>query len=181
VVLALGALLAGRQVRHQLLVGPDGAWRRELWLDAVLATPDGDPAEGAAPGTGPMGAAGTPGTAGTGAAAPGATDEGPKTAAAGPGSASPSRGRAGSRPARATLTTPLEINLCSPDSLQLLPGVGPVLAARIEEARRQGTIFRKPSDLLEIKGIGPAAMARLTPLVRFAAPAPPGPASHNPH
>ena len=179
VVLALGALLAGRQVRHQLLVGPDGAWRRELWLDAVLEAPAGAPDDSAAPVPAPMGADQPAGLAGL-AAAPAAPAAGAR-----PGNPSPRQGRGGSRSARATLTTPLTtplaINLCSSDSLQLLPGVGPVLAARIDEARRQGTIFRRPADLLAIKGIGPAAMARLTPLVRFTAPAPADGVLHNPH
>jgi predicted flap endonuclease-1-like 5' DNA nuclease len=156
VVMALGALLAGRQVRQHLLVGPDGAWQRELWLDAVLEQPDGDPGEAAVPGPGPLIASGS------GAVPAQVAPDGP-TAVAGSATAPRRRGR----PVRATLTTPLAINSCSLDSLQLLPGVGPVLAARIDEARRQGTIFRNPSDLLEIRGIGPAALARLTPLVRF--------------
>jgi hypothetical protein len=29
-------LAAGRMVRHRLLLGPDGAWRDELWLDGLL-------------------------------------------------------------------------------------------------------------------------------------------------
>jgi predicted flap endonuclease-1-like 5' DNA nuclease len=164
VVMALGALLAGREVRQRLLVGPDGAWRRELWLDAVLEQPDGDPADAAVPGPGPLTASGT------GAVPAQVAPDGPDAAA---GSATVPKRRA--RSARATLTTPLAINSCSLDSLQLLPGVGPVLAARIDEARRQGTIFRNPSDLLEIRGIGPAAMARLTPLVRFTEPRRPQP------
>jgi competence protein ComEA len=164
VALALGALLAGRQVRHHLLVGPDGAWRRELWLDAVLAPTDADLGDAGAPGSGPP-AAGEPG-----AARPPVAPDGPPAAAD-----TPTAPQRRNRPARAALTTPLAINSCSPDSLQLLPGVGPVLAARIDEARRQGTIFRKPADLLEIRGIGPAAVARLTPLVRFTKPTRPQP------
>ncbi len=164
VVMALGALLAGREVRHRLLVGPDGAWRRELWLDAVLVQPDGDPGDAAVPGPGPLTASAP------GAAQAHAAPDGPAAAAG-----SPTVPKRRARSARATLTTPLAINSCSLDSLQLLPGVGPVLAARIDEARRQGTIFRNPSDLLEIRGIGPAAMARLMPLVRFAEPTRPQP------
>lgn len=162
--MALGVLLAGREVRHRLLVGSDGAWRRELWLDAVLAQPDGDPGDATVPGPGPLTAS-----------APGAVQasvapDGPAAAA---GSAKVPKRRARSAPV--TLTTPLAINSCSLDSLQLLPGVGPVLAGRIDEARRQGTIFRNPADLLEIRGIGPAALARLTPLVRFTEPTRPRP------
>jgi hypothetical protein len=33
------ALLAGRLVRSHLLLGPDGRWREELWLEDLLADP----------------------------------------------------------------------------------------------------------------------------------------------
>ena len=65
------------------------------------------------------------------------------------------------------LTDPLPINTCSVDSLKLLPGVGPVLAGRIQEVRAEGHIFRTAEDLRLVKGIGPALSARLAPLVDF--------------
>ena len=65
------------------------------------------------------------------------------------------------------LTDPLPINSCSVDSLTLLPGVGPVLADRIEEVRAEGLIFRNAEDLRLVKGIGPTLSARLAPLVDF--------------
>lgn len=70
------------------------------------------------------------------------------------------------------LTTPLPINTCSVDSLTLLPGVGPVLAGRIQDIRAEGHIFRNAEDLRMVKGIGPALSARLAPLVDFAVEAP---------
>ena len=66
------------------------------------------------------------------------------------------------------LTTPLPINTCSVDSLTLLPGVGPVLAGRIQDIRAEGHIFSNAEDLRMVKGIGPALSARLAPLVDFA-------------
>ena len=66
------------------------------------------------------------------------------------------------------LTTPLPVNTCSVDSLTLLPGVGPVLAGRIDEVRRSGTVFATAADLRIVKGIGPALSGRLAPLVIFA-------------
>ena len=71
------------------------------------------------------------------------------------------------------LTSPLPINSCSVDSLTLLPGVGPVLARRIQDARAEGLVFRTADDLRTVKGIGPALSARLAPLVDFTVPAPP--------
>lgn len=71
------------------------------------------------------------------------------------------------KPSKPVLTSPLPINTCSVDSLTLLPGVGPVLAARIQEMRTQGFIFAQKEDLKEVKGIGPALSDRLAPLVIY--------------
>ena len=49
--------------------------------------------------------------------------------------------------------------------LPALPGVGPVLAARIDEARRRMP-FRDADDLLRVHGIGPATLEALRPHVR---------------
>lgn len=46
------------------------------------------------------------------------------------------------------------------DSLDLLPGVGPVLAARTIDARRAGGPFRSWKQVLAVKGIGPRTVAR---------------------
>lgn len=73
-------------------------------------------------------------------------------------------------PARPQLTLPLPVNCCSADSLTLLPGVGPVLADRIEAARRGGTVFRDAQDLETVKGIGPALSARLAGVIDFRVP-----------
>ena len=69
------------------------------------------------------------------------------------------------------LTSPLPINVCSVDSLTLLPGVGPVMAGRIAAARDTGLVFRSVADLRRIKGIGPKLSAKLAPHVLFALPA----------
>lgn len=165
-------LLAGRVVRRQLLEGPDGAWRDDLWLDALV---DEDAAADGAGAGDPSAAAPGPAAAqpaGMNAEAPAATGPEPTagSAAAGPRAAS---GHPAGRARKASLTAPLAINTCAPDSLLLLPGVGPVLAARLDEARRAGKVFRTPADLLGIKGIGPAAVSRLSPLIRFAEGVPP--------
>jgi hypothetical protein len=46
------------------------------------------------------------------------------------------------------------------DSLDLLPGIGPVLAGRIVEARRARGSFSSWNDVLAVKGIGPRLVAR---------------------
>jgi predicted flap endonuclease-1-like 5' DNA nuclease len=100
-----------------MLIGPDGRWRDDLWLDdrIAVAAPE-DPSESGDP----------------------------------PG-----------------LAAPLPINTCSRDSLILLPGVGPVLAGRIDDVRRQGVCFLTPADLQQVKGIGPTLASRLESLVVF--------------
>lgn len=65
------------------------------------------------------------------------------------------------------LTTPLPINTCSADSLTLLPGVGKVMAGRIDAARQQGQVFTCAADLQKIKGIGTKLSARLDTLVIY--------------
>jgi hypothetical protein len=109
--------MGGRAIRHHLLIGPDGRWRDEMWLDDLLV----DPVQAAAE----------------------------------------------EIPEKIVLTDPLPINTCSVDSLTLLPGVGPVLAGRIDEVRMTGVVFGTPEDLKQVKGIGPALSARLAPLVVF--------------
>lgn len=74
---------------------------------------------------------------------------------------------AGGRPARPVLTAPLPLNHCSEDSLTLLPGIGPRLAARIAASRHADGPFRSPADLQRVKGIGPVLAGRLAPLVEF--------------
>ena len=83
----------------------------------------------------------------------------------------PAEATAAEKVPKPVLTTPLPINSCSTDSLTLLPGVGPVLAERIQEVRANGHIFNSAEDLRLVKGIGPALSARLGPLVDFSVPA----------
>ena len=60
---------------------------------------------------------------------------------------------------------PVDLNRADTTALESLPGVGPALARRIVEARRAAP-FRSVDDLLRVRGIGPATLARLRPLVR---------------
>ncbi len=50
------------------------------------------------------------------------------------------------------------------DSLELLPGIGPVLASRLLEARRGRGSFTSWDDVLGVRGIGPQTIARLQAL-----------------
>lgn len=59
------------------------------------------------------------------------------------------------------------VNRASAQELQELPGIGPALAERILESRKMEGPFRVPEDLLRVKGIGEAKLARLRTLVGF--------------
>ncbi|MFP4624575.1 MAG: ComEA family DNA-binding protein [Gemmatimonadota bacterium] len=69
----------------------------------------------------------------------------------------------------------IDPNRADADELNRLPGVGPAIAARIVQARRDGR-FHTAADLTRVPGIGPATVARLTPHLRFPPAAHPGPA-----
>lgn len=55
----------------------------------------------------------------------------------------------------------VRINVASIEELQGLPGVGPVLAARIAEYREQSGAFTVVEDLLDVPGIGEAKLATM--------------------
>ena len=56
------------------------------------------------------------------------------------------------------------LSTASPDSLRLLPGIGPVLADRIAGARSGDQGFASWTDVLRVHGIGPKTIARLQDL-----------------
>lgn len=60
----------------------------------------------------------------------------------------------------------ININTAGEAELQLLPGIGPALAARIIEDREANGPFESVDDLMRIKGIGPRTVARLRDMAR---------------
>jgi len=63
----------------------------------------------------------------------------------------------------------VHINTAGVAELQTLPGIGPVYAQRIAEARQEQP-FTKPDDLLKVSGIGPKRLEALVGLVCFYIP-----------
>lgn len=61
----------------------------------------------------------------------------------------------------------VDVNTASAAELQLLPGIGPVMASRIIEDRASNGLYRSPADLDRVKGIGPKTLEKLSPLIRF--------------
>lgn len=68
---------------------------------------------------------------------------------------------------------PLDVNAASATELIALPGVGPVLAARIVAHRDSLHGLTGLSELDAVQGIGPASLARLAPLLSFGEFVPP--------
>ncbi|MGM0587972.1 MAG: ComEA family DNA-binding protein [Bacteroidota bacterium] len=59
----------------------------------------------------------------------------------------------------------LHLNTATHEQLTQLPGIGPVIAERIVEYRRNNGYFIQLSQLKEIKGIGPARFSKIRSLV----------------
>lgn len=60
----------------------------------------------------------------------------------------------------------VELNGATAADLEGLSGIGPALAGRIVELRREKGRFRRVDELLEVRGIGPATLERLRPRIR---------------
>jgi competence protein ComEA len=67
--------------------------------------------------------------------------------------------------ARGSSTAPIPLNSATRMDLEGLPGVGPALAGRILAERERIGGFAQVEDLLAVRGIGPATLERLRPLV----------------
>ena len=76
--------------------------------------------------------------------------------------------RARRAPHGAAVASPVvHVNRAAAAELQLLPGVGPVLAERILLYRRSHGAFRDLTDLRHVKGIGARTAERLSSCIRF--------------
>jgi competence ComEA-like helix-hairpin-helix protein len=70
---------------------------------------------------------------------------------------------------------PVDLNAATIKELEELPGVGPVTAQRILDARQKSGRFRRIEDLLAIRGISTKRLEALRPYITVSAP-PPSPA-----
>ena len=58
----------------------------------------------------------------------------------------------------------MNLNQASEADLQLLPGVGPILAARISADVREFGPLQSPAQVTRVPGIGPVLAKRINPL-----------------
>ena len=59
----------------------------------------------------------------------------------------------------------VNVNTASSEQLQLLPRIGPALAERIINFRELNGPFKKPDELVAVKGIGERSLEQLKPYV----------------
>lgn len=69
-------------------------------------------------------------------------------------------------PAETEPVFPLDINTATAEQLDLLPGIGPVLAARIIEYREENGGFSQVEELIKVDGIGEKKLADLLDYVK---------------
>lgn len=60
---------------------------------------------------------------------------------------------------------PLNINTVTAEELELLPGIGPVLAQRIVDYRNSHGGYRAVEELLQVKGIGDSRLKDILDLI----------------
>jgi comEA protein len=75
-------------------------------------------------------------------------------------------------------THPIDINLASAKELEELPGIGPTTAKAIIQFRMKTGRFHRVEDLLAIRGISEAKLAKMRPYITVGPPpqkAPPPP------
>jgi competence protein ComEA len=65
--------------------------------------------------------------------------------------------------AAATPSAPVNLNTATQAQLETLPGIGAKAAQRILEYRQKNGSFKKPEDLMNVKGIGEKSFLKLKP------------------
>jgi len=61
----------------------------------------------------------------------------------------------------------LDVNFSPADSLELIPGIGPVLAGRIVEYRREQSGLITVDSLINVSGIGPVTLKKIKKYFRI--------------
>ena len=61
----------------------------------------------------------------------------------------------------------VNINTASIEELERLPGIGPALASRIVEHRRRHGLFKRPQDIVIVRGMSAKLYRRIAHLIRI--------------
>ena len=67
--------------------------------------------------------------------------------------------------AKASASSPVNLNTATVTQLESLPGIGKSTAERILEYRQKSGGFKKVEDLMNVRGIGEKSFLKLKPLV----------------
>jgi competence protein ComEA len=60
----------------------------------------------------------------------------------------------------------INVNTASVEELQRIPGIGPALASRIVEHRRRHGLFKRPQDIVVVRGMSAKFYRRIAHLIR---------------
>jgi competence ComEA-like helix-hairpin-helix protein len=77
----------------------------------------------------------------------------------------PAPGSAQANPAKPEVTKRVNINSADSSQLTMLPRVGPSVADRIVEYRKDNGPFKKPEDLMLVQGIGEKTFQLIKPYI----------------
>jgi competence protein ComEA len=75
-----------------------------------------------------------------------------------------------SRPDAPATGAVVNLNTATSAQLQALPGIGAATAARIIEYREKNGPFKKPEELMNVRGIGEKSFLKIKPLVTVTPP-----------
>lgn len=68
-----------------------------------------------------------------------------------------------------TVGAPVNLNTATAAQLDALPGIGKATADRIIEYRQKNGAFKKPEDLMNVRGIGEKNFLKLKPMITVSA------------